>query len=231
MAKGKVRKPRIEESWLAQLEDAFASYSFQSLRAFLHTEKQAGKLVYPKGSDIFRAFDLCPFGQVKCVILGQDPYHGPGQAHGLCFSVPKPVDIPPSLQNIYKELTRDLGMAPPPHGDLSSWASQGVFLLNSVLTVEAHQAASHKGQGWESFTDTAIARLSAQRKHLVFMLWGNYARAKKSIIDHTKHQVLEAPHPSPLSAHRGFLGCGHFSKCNSYLAAHGIAPINWELSD
>lgn len=201
----------------------------QSLRAFLRQEKQAGEVVYPPGGDIFHAFNATPFEQVKVVILGQDPYHGANQAHGLCFSVQSGVRVPPSLVNIYKEIERDLGIPPPPHGTLDHWARQGVLLLNAVLTVRAGQAASHQGQGWEQFTDQAIDHINRERQGVVFMLWGSYAQKKGKLIDRQRHCVLTAPHPSPLSAHRGFFGCGHFSRANQYLLQQGNAPIDWSL--
>ncbi|MFP5384329.1 MAG: uracil-DNA glycosylase [Gammaproteobacteria bacterium] len=218
----------LESGWKQALAAEFASDYMAELRAFLRAEKQGGKVVYPPGADIFSAFNLTPFDQVKVVILGQDPYHGPDQAHGLCFSVRPGVDIPPSLVNIYKELESDLGITPPAHGHLEKWAAQGVLLLNAVLTVRAHQAASHAGRGWERFTDAAIAALNAQREHLVFMLWGSHAQKKGAVIDRKRHLVLTAPHPSPLSAYRGFFGCRHFSRANDYLVRHGMAPIDWD---
>lgn len=221
----------LEPGWKRELADEFASGYMADLRAFLLTEKQAGQVVYPRGNDIFNAFNFTPFDQVKVVILGQDPYHGPEQAHGLCFSVRPGIDIPPSLVNIYKEIGSDLGIPPPRHGHLEHWAKQGVLLLNAVLTVRAHHAASHAGKGWERFTDAAIDRLNRDREHLVFMLWGSYAQKKGAVIDRDRHLVLTAPHPSPLSAHRGFLGCRHFSRANEYLVRHGIAPIDWRLPD
>lgn len=201
----------------------------QSLSAFLISEKKAGKVVYPEGANIFAAFDHTPFHKVKVVILGQDPYHGPGQAHGLSFSVRPGVRTPPSLQNIYKEINRDLGLPIPDHGFLESWADQGVLLLNSVLTVEQAKAASHQGRGWESFTDAAITHLNRERNNLVFLLWGSYAQKKGKVIDRNKHLVLTSPHPSPLSAHRGFLGNGHFSKANAYLEQTQQTPIDWSV--
>lgn len=220
----------LEPGWQQALAAQFAQPHMVALRAFLQAEKAAGQAVFPRGSEIFNAFNLAPLAQVKVVILGQDPYHGPGQAHGLCFSVRPGVAIPPSLQNIYKELQSDLGIAPPPHGHLEKWARQGVLLLNAVLTVRAHQAASHAGRGWETFTDAAIAAVNAQREHVVFMLWGSYAQKKGAMIDRRRHLVLSAPHPSPLSAHRGFLGCRHFSQANDYLRRHGMAPVDWDLN-
>ncbi|RRJ85215.1 uracil-DNA glycosylase [Aestuariirhabdus litorea] len=223
------RKVELEPCWKAVLEAEFSQPYMEQLRAFLQQQKQAGKAVYPAGSEIFNAFNTTPFDRVKVVILGQDPYHGEGQAHGLSFSVRPGVRIPPSLVNIYKELERDLGVSPAPHGYLMHWARQGVLLLNSVLTVEQSQAASHQNQGWETFTDRAIARLNEQRDGLVFMLWGSYAQRKGAFIDAQRHCVLRAPHPSPLSAHRGFIGCGHFSAANRWLMERGEAPIDWQL--
>lgn len=222
-------KVDLEAGWLSQLEQEFPQPYMQALRAFLREEKDQRKVIYPKGKEIFRAFNTTPFAEVKVVILGQDPYHGPGQAHGLCFSVPPSIQTPPSLKNIYKELQTDLGITPARHGNLQSWAEQGVLLLNSVLSVEKGQAASHQGKGWEVFTDAAIARLNEHRDSLVFMLWGSYAQRKGQIIDAQKHLVLKAPHPSPLAAHRGFFGCQHFSKANNYLRQNNVQEINWSL--
>lgn len=220
---------RLHPSWKARLSDAFAAPSMQSLRQFLLAEKQAGKRIYPPGPRIFAALDATPFDAVKAVILGQDPYHGPGQAHGLCFSVLPGVDVPPSLLNIYAEIERDLGISRPDHGCLLPWAEQGVLLLNAVLTVEHARAGSHQGKGWEAFTDAIVARLNAEREGLVFLLWGSYAQKKGQIIDRRRHKVLQAPHPSPLSAHRGFIGCGHFSAANQYLQQRGQTPVDWRL--
>jgi uracil-DNA glycosylase len=220
---------RLEPGWKAQLVDEFHQPYMQSLRAFLLQRKQAGATLYPPGGQIFNAFDLTPFDQVRVVILGQDPYHGPKQAHGLCFSVQPGVRVPPSLLNIFKELDGDLGLPPPDHGCLLPWAQQGVFLLNSVLTVERGQAGAHQGKGWEQFTDQVIGKLNEAREHLVFLLWGSYAQRKGQFIDRKKHLVLTAPHPSPLAAHRGFFGCRHFSRSNDYLARHGLQPIDWSL--
>ncbi len=220
---------KLEPSWKAVLADVFATPNMQGLKKFLTAEKAAGKIIYPRGSLIFNAMNSTPFDQVKVVILGQDPYHGPGQAHGLSFSVPEGVAPPPSLRNIFKEIEQDLGIKLANHGCLQSWADQGVLLLNSVLTVEQHKAASHRGQGWEQFTDTIISRLNEQRKNLVFLLWGSYAQQKGKFIDRERHFVLKSPHPSPLSAHRGFFGNQHFSKANAYLQEHGIEPISWSL--
>ena len=219
-------KPQIEESWLKVLAAEFDQPYFAQLKAFLLEEKRQ-YTVYPPGSLIFNAFAHTPFDRVKVVILGQDPYHGVGQAHGLCFSVPDGVPPPPSLVNMYKEIHSDLGIAPSTSGNLEHWADQGVFLLNATLTVRASTAGSHQNKGWEKFTDKVIQNLSAGREHLVFLLWGNYARAKRILIDAQKHLILEAPHPSPLSAYNGFFGCKHFSKTNEYLKNHGIEQIEW----
>jgi len=216
---------RIEPSWKLQLQDQFEQPYWSSLSAFVKEEYAAGHCC-PPGRDIFRAFDLTPFDDVKVVILGQDPYHTPGAAQGFCFSVPDGNRPQPSLQNIFKELGEDVGVARS-RTDLSDWAEQGVFLLNSVLTVRAHAAGSHAGKGWEQFTDSAIRRLSQQRENLVFILWGSYAIAKKALIDSSKHHVITSPHPSPLSAYRGFFGSKPFSRANGYLAAKGKAPVNW----
>jgi uracil-DNA glycosylase len=220
---------KLEDSWRQALADQFSAPYMASLKSFLQAEKQVGKVIFPKGSEYFRALDLTPLGQVKVVILGQDPYHGDGQAHGLCFSVQPGVRIPPSLVNIYKEMQADLGIPPARHGFLEHWAKQGVLLLNSVLTVERSLAASHQGQGWEKFTDAVIARVNEQETPAVFMLWGSYAQKKAAFVDQTKHLVLKAPHPSPLSAHNGFFGSKHFSKANAFLVSHGIEPIDWQL--
>ena len=219
----------IDPSWKAALHDEFAKPYFQALKAFLRTEKQAGATIYPPGKLIFNAFDTTPFDQVRVVILGQDPYHGPGQAHGLSFSVPQGIAVPPSLRNMYQELQQDVGIQIPTHGNLEGWAKQGVLLLNSLLTVRASQPGSHKGQGWEEFTTAAIAALNQQREGIVFMLWGKYAMEKGAFIDPKKHLVLTAAHPSPFSAHRGFFGCQHFSRANAYLQQQGLAPINWQV--
>jgi uracil-DNA glycosylase len=220
---------KLEDSWKQALADQFSAPYMTALKQFLQAEKQAGKVIFPKGAEYFRALDLTPLGQVKVVILGQDPYHGEGQAHGLCFSVQPGVRIPPSLINIYKEMQSDLGIPPARHGYLEHWAKQGVLLLNSVLTVERSLAASHQGRGWEKFTDAVIARVNEQDTPAVFMLWGSYAQKKAAFVDQTKHLVLKAPHPSPLSAHNGFFGSKHFSKANEFLGVHGIAPIDWQL--
>lgn len=220
---------RLESSWKERLLPELTSAPMQSLRAFLRSEMAAGKEIYPPARLIFAALDHTPFDRVKVVILGQDPYHGPGQAQGLCFSVPPGVDVPPSLVNIYAEIKRDLGIEPPAHGCLIPWADQGVLLLNAVLTVERARAGSHQGKGWEAFTDRIVALLNAEREGLVFMLWGSYAQAKGKIVDARRHLVLRAPHPSPLSAYRGFIGCAHFSRANAWLKARGLTPIDWQL--
>lgn len=217
---------RIEESWKQRLQTEFDQSYFEQLTRFVHQE-YATHTVYPPGKQIFAAFDSCPFEQVKVVILGQDPYHEPRQAHGLCFSVNDGIPFPPSLQNIFKEIESDLGIPVPASGDLTRWAQQGVLLLNATLTVRAHQAASHQGKGWETFTDAVIHKLAEEREHLVFILWGSYAQRKGEFIDSRRHLVLKSPHPSPLSAHRGFFGNHHFSQANRYLASYGITPIQW----
>lgn len=219
---------RIEPSWKEALIDEFDQPYFQGIVSFLKNEKAAGKVIYPPGGLIFNAFDTTPFEKVKVVVLGQDPYHNPGEAMGLCFSVPKGVRVPPSLVNIYKELQTDVGAAIPPHGDLTAWAQQGVFLLNAMLTVEKNQAASHQKIGWQTFTDAVIRKLSQQREHLVFMLWGGFAKKKKELIDTSRHLVLEAAHPSPLAG-GAFFGCRHFSQANEYLAKHGVEPVDWQI--
>lgn len=219
--------PKIEPSWLEALRPQFEAPYFAQLKEFLVAERQQ-HICYPPGGSIFAAFDHTPFHKVKVVILGQDPYHEPGQAHGLCFSVPQGIKVPPSLVNIIKEINGDLGTAiPTTQGNLTGWADQGVLLLNATLTVRAHQAGSHQHHGWETFTDAAIQALSAQRNGIVFLLWGSYAIAKKQLIDTARHYVLTAPHPSPLSAYRGFFGCRHFSQCNSLLLQQGQQPIDW----
>ncbi len=219
---------RIEESWKTVLRDEFHQPYFQSLATFLKNEKTAGKVIYPPGSLIFNAFDSTPFEEVKVVILGQDPYHNPGEAMGLSFSVPKSKRIPPSLVNIYKELKADLGIPIPKHGDLTKWAEQGVFLLNAMLTVEHKKAGAHRKIGWQDFTNAVIKKLSDERENLVFLLWGNFARKKKALIDNSRHLVLEAAHPSPLAGN-AFSGCHHFSKANEYLVQYGIEPIDWSI--
>ncbi len=223
-----IRKPDIDESWYKVLREQFEAPYFADLKSFLVEEKQH-YAVYPPGKLIFNAFNLTPFDKVKVVILGQDPYHGPGQAHGLSFSVPDGVQFPPSLLNIFKELNNDLGIPMAHSGNLEKWAREGVLLLNASLTVRAGQAASHSRHGWETFTDAAIRALSEEREHLVFILWGNYAIAKRALIDPFKHLILTSVHPSPLSASRGFFGCHHFSKTNNYLIEHNIEPIDWKL--
>lgn len=222
-------KGGLSGAWLARLGPMLESEPMQALAQFLRSEKAKGRIIFPPGELMFNAFQQTPFEAVRVVILGQDPYHGPGQAHGLSFSVPEGVPSPPSLQNIFKELERDLGLARPASGTLLPWAKQGVLLLNAVLSVEQAKPGSHQNKGWEAFTDAAIARLSAEREGLVFMLWGAYAQAKGRIIDARRHCVLRAPHPSPLSAHRGFIGCGHFSTANRYLSARGGTTIDWRL--
>ena len=217
---------RIEETWRQHLQSEFDAPYFAQLVAFVRQEYAQGR-VYPPGRLIFNAFDQCPFDQVKVVIIGQDPYHEPGQAQGLCFSVPNGVQIPPSLINIYKEIEDDLGVKCPLSGDLTRWAQQGVLLLNATLTVREHQAGSHQRRGWEQFTDAVIATLSRERTGLVFLLWGSYAQSKRVLIDTGRHLVLQSPHPSPLSAHRGFFGNHHFSQANAWLQAHGQEPIQW----
>lgn len=219
----------LEPSWLAEIGGEFEQSYMRELRAFLLAEKRNGKTIYPASDNWFAAFRHTPFDAVKVVVLGQDPYHGPGQAHGLCFSVPRGVTVPPSLQNIFAELERDLGITPAAHGCLESWAAQGVLLLNSVLTVERGRAGSHQGRGWEAFTDRVVRVLNERRIHLVFLLWGSHAQRKGSIVDRSRHLVLSSPHPSPLSAYRGFIGNGHFSAANRYLADHGKTPIDWRL--
>ncbi|MCB1678632.1 MAG: uracil-DNA glycosylase [Halioglobus sp.] len=221
----------LESSWLARLRGEFDQPYMDQLRAFLRAEKQAGKRIFPPGSEMFSAFEHTPLERVKVVILGQDPYHGEGQAHGLCFSVRPGVAIPPSLQNIYKEIHAELGLPIPRHGHLTAWADQGVLLLNAVLSVECARAASHRGKGWERFTDRVIEVINREREGVVFMLWGSYAQRKGAMIDSRRHCVLQAPHPSPLSAHRGFFGCGHFAAANDYLRARGVAAVDWRLPD
>jgi uracil-DNA glycosylase len=219
----------LHPSWLAHLAAEFDLPYMQQLKQFLLEQKQAGKVIFPESKNIFNAFNSTPLDQVKVVILGQDPYHGPNQAHGLCFSVQPGIQTPPSLQNMFKEIQRDLGIPIPSHGFLQTWASQGVFLLNATLTVEQANAGAHQGQGWEQFTDRAIQIVNEQRDGVVFLLWGSYAQKKGQLIDGRKHLILRAPHPSPLSAYRGFMGCGHFSKVNEYLRQHGQTPIDWRL--
>ncbi|SFT97561.1 Uracil-DNA glycosylase [Algoriphagus locisalis] len=217
---------KIEASWSEALHTTFEQQFFKDLVAFVRDEYGSTK-VFPPGKEIFNAFDHCPIDEVKVVILGQDPYHGPGQAHGLSFSVKPRVPFPPSLLNIFKEIETDLGKPMPTDGDLTRWADQGVFLLNATLTVRAHQAGSHQKKGWEEFTDEVIRTISERREHIVFLLWGAYAQKKSALIDSKKHLILKAPHPSPLSSYRGFFGCKHFSKANEYLVAQGKKPIEW----
>jgi len=224
---------RLHESWFGPLGPEFEQPYMRALKDFLLAEKAAGKRIFPKGSEWFRALDLTPLGRVRVVVLGQDPYHGQGQAHGLCFSVKPGTAIPPSLVNIYKEMASDLGVPPARHGFLEHWAKQGVLLLNAVLTVGMGQAASHREQGWERFTDAAIAAVNRQPDPVVFMLWGSYAQKKAALVDSIdkggRHLVLKAPHPSPLSAYGGFFGCRHFSKANAFLESRGLKPIVWAL--
>lgn len=220
---------KIEPSWKEVLEPAFQKPSFHNLVLHLKTERATGKVIYPPGALLFNAFEKTPFDKVKVVILGQDPYHGSGQAMGLSFSVPKGITVPPSLINIFKELHADIGMKIPRHGDLTNWAGQGVLLLNAALSVRANEPNSHAKIGWHEFTDTVIETLSNQRENLVFMLWGKFAQEKNVLIDETKHQVLRAAHPSPFSAEKGFFGCRHFSRANDYLIRNGIMPVDWAL--
>jgi uracil-DNA glycosylase len=220
------KSPVIEAGWLEVLHDQFISSYFADLKQFL-MEERALHTVYPSGSKIFAAFNHTPFDRVRVVILGQDPYHGEGQAHGLCFSVPEGIRPPPSLVNIFKELSSDVGITAPMSGDLTGWARQGVLLLNATLTVRAHAPASHQNKGWELFTDTVIRRLSQRRENLVFLLWGNPAQRKGALIDSGRHLILKAPHPSPLSAHRGYLGCRHCSQTNAYFQEKGLPVIDW----
>ncbi len=217
---------KIAEDWKAELDREFEKPYFQKLANFIRTEYRS-KTIFPAGKNIFRAFNLTPYQDVKVVILGQDPYHGPGQANGLCFSVNQGVGFPPSLRNIFKELNADLEKSMPEHGDLSKWAEQGVLLLNATLTVQAFKAGSHQGKGWEEFTDRVIELLNEKRNGVVYMLWGSYAQRKASFVDEERNLVLKSPHPSPLSAHRGFFGNHHFSKANAYLVKNGQKPIDW----
>lgn len=221
--------PQIEESWKKELEAEFGAEYFKKLKAFLLKEKETGAIIYPPGLRIFAAYNITPFPDVKVVLLGQDPYHGPGQANGLCFSVSEGIKPPPSLVNIFKELNNDLGIPIPKTGNLEPWARQGVMLLNATLTVRANQPGSHQNQGWELFTDATIEKLSSKRKGLVFLLWGKYAQAKEALIDTSKHFVLKAAHPSPFSAHNGFFGCKHFSKTNELLEQQNLPEINWRI--
>jgi uracil-DNA glycosylase len=218
----------LESSWNARLGRELSAPYMTELLGFLGREKTAGKEIFPPGREIFAALDACPFDEVKVVILGQDPYHGPGQAHGLSFSVREGVPLPPSLVNIFKEVAAEFGILPPKNGDLTRWARQGVLLLNTVLTVEAGKPESHRGKGWERFTDTILESLNRERDGLVFLLWGSHAQAKSPLIDPKRHLILKAPHPSPLSAYRGFFGCGHFRKTNEWLAARRTDPIEWQ---
>ncbi len=220
--------PTIDESWKTELSDEFSAEYFGKLKEFLVQEKQTQR-VFPPGNKIFSAFNHTPFEKVKVVILGQDPYHGEGQAHGLCFSVPEGIAPPPSLVNIFKEINADLGLAIPRTGNLEKWADQGVLLLNATLTVRANTAGSHQNRGWEQFTDAAIKKLSDKRENLVFILWGRYAQNKEALIDNSKHLILKAAHPSPFSAYNGFFGCKHFSKTNEYLRSKGIQQIDWRI--
>ncbi|MCX6316214.1 MAG: uracil-DNA glycosylase [Bacteroidetes bacterium] len=220
---------KIEASWKEALKAEFSKPYFQQIATHIKTEKSQGKTIYPPGSLLFNAFNTTPFDKVKVVLLGQDPYHGPGQAHGLCFSVQNGVPPPPSLVNIFKELQDDTGVAIPNHGNLTYWAEQGIFLLNASLTVRAGEPMSHAKIGWATFTDTVIKTISEKKKNIVFLLWGKFAQEKRVLIDESKHCILRTVHPSPLSAHGGFFGSKHFSKTNEYLAAHGIDPIDWQL--
>ena len=220
---------QLEESWKKELLPEFKKPYMKGLKKFLQKEYQNKKKIFPEKSEFFNAFTQTPFDKVKIVIIGQDPYHGPNQAHGLCFSVRPGVPVPPSLQNIYKELEHDMGIKPPTHGFLESWAKQGVFLLNATLSVEAHKAGSHQNKGWETFTTAAIDSLNEKKQNLIFILWGSYAQKKGERINTQKHQILKAPHPSPLSAYRGFFGCHHFSKANNFLKQKELEPINWQL--
>lgn len=220
---------QLEPSWKARVGDYLQRPEMLALSEFLRSELRRGKAIYPPPKRIFAALNATPFDKVKVVVLGQDPYHGPNQAHGLCFSVPPGAAIPPSLENIFSEIERDLRIPRPDHGCLLPWARQGVLLLNATLTVQAHQAGSHQGKGWEGFTDAVVDHLNRDREGLVFLLWGSYAQAKGKLIDPRRHLILRAPHPSPLSAYRGFIGCGHFSRANAYLREHGQAEIDWRL--
>ncbi|KIC94858.1 uracil-DNA glycosylase [Flavihumibacter solisilvae] len=220
---------KIEPGWKAVLKPEFTKTYFQQVVTHLKMEKMAGKVIYPPGSMIFHAFDKTPFDKVKVVILGQDPYHNPGQAHGLSFSVPEGVTPPPSLINIYKEIASDIGVTMPRQGNLEKWAERGVLLLNAALTVRANEPASHSKIGWMDFTDSVIRHVSNDKEHVVFLLWGKFAQEKQHLIDETKHLVLKAAHPSPFSADKGFFGCRHFSRTNEYLAKNGIDPIDWSL--
>jgi uracil-DNA glycosylase len=220
---------RIDPGWKEVLQKEFEAPYFREIVGFLKQEKASGKTIYPAGGNIFQAFDTTPFEEVRVVILGQDPYHNPNQAHGLAFSVQEGVQPPPSLVNIYKELQQDVGMPIPTHGNLKKWAEQGVLLLNAALTVEAHKPMSHSKIGWHNFTNDVIRLVSHEKEHVVFILWGAFAKSKQELIDRSKHLILTAAHPSPLSAHNGFFGCRHFSKANSWLEKHGLEPIDWSL--
>lgn len=221
---------KIAPSWNTQLQNEFDKPYFHELILFIKHQKGLGKVIYPPGNEIFAAFNETSFENTKVVVIGQDPYHGAGQAHGLCFSVNKNIPIPPSLQNIYKELHTDIaGFDMPQHGDLHAWAQQGILLLNATLTVEKDKAGSHQGKGWEQFTDSVIKHLATKKQNLVFILWGKFAQSKSGLIDGSKHLILMAAHPSPFSAYNGFFGCKHFSKTNEYLTTHGLSPINWQV--
>ncbi len=221
---------KLIDCWKTRLADEFEKPAMKSLREFLFREIKAGKKIFPRGEEYFAALNVVPFEKVRVVIVGQDPYHGPGQAHGLCFSVKDGVDFPPSLRNIFKELNQDLGLAIPSNGNLSAWAKQGILLLNSVLTVECGKAGSHQSKGWEEFTDRIIHVLNEERENLVFVLWGAYAQKKAAFVDRKKHLVIEAPHPSPLSSYRGFFGSKPFSRINKYLQTHQLPQIKWDLT-
>ena len=221
--------PVIHESWKTQLKEEFSKPYFSEIKAKLISAKEESKMIYPPGSLIFNAFNSTPFDKVKVVIIGQDPYHGPGQAHGLCFSVKDGINPPPSLVNIYKELNTDINLPIPTSGSLQAWAEQGVFLLNAILTVEAHKPASHRDLGWEQFTDAVIRKLSSGRTGIIFLLWGKFAREKRALIDVTRHAILESPHPSPFSAQSGFFGSAPFSNTNKLLQEQGLSPINWSV--
>lgn len=224
-----MQQPRIDASWRDALAAEFDAPYMRELRGFLEAERAAGRTVYPPNRQLFAAFDHTPFDAVRCVIVGQDPYHGPGQAMGLSFSVPRGVPVPPSLRNVFRELRDDLGIEPPAHGDLTAWADRGVLLLNASLTVRAHEAGSHAAAGWQRFTDAAIDALATRREGIAFLLWGRHARAKGAGIDRGRHLVLEAAHPSPLSASNGFFGCRHFSRVNAYRRERGEPPVDWTL--
>lgn len=230
MSDSQIKSIKLEKSWLEAIHSEFDKPYMQALRDFLQKEKEAGHKVFPPGSLIFNALDTTPLNMVKVVIIGQDPYHGLGQAHGLCFSVRDGIALPPSLINIYKELSQEYGSPIPKSGDLTHWAQQGVLLLNATLTVRENQAGSHQNKGWEEFTDTVIRIVNDRPQPVVFLLWGSYAQKKGAFIDRSKHLVLTAPHPSPLSAHRGFLGCGHFKATNEFLVKNGLTPIDWTAS-